>query len=120
VRFFDDVPEPTIVMYPNTAATLVPSVTLPGRDDQPWAGLDRDLTLGRVLGRALAHEIGHFLLRSRDHSVVGLMRARQPVSDLLAPDRRHFGLSASELTRLMSATPSVPSSTHGAGQDRRH
>ncbi len=120
IQFFDDVPEPTIVMYPNTAATLVPSLMLPGQDNHQWPGLDRDLTLGRVLGRALAHEVGHFLLRSRDHSAVGLMRARQPVSDLLAPDRRHFVLSAGELTRLLSATPSVPSSPRGVSQDRRH
>jgi hypothetical protein len=120
IQFFDDVPEPTIVMYPNTAATLVPTVMLPGRDDHEWPGLNRDLTVGRVLGRALAHEIGHFLLRSRDHSATGLMRARQPVSDLIAPDCRHFALSARELTRLMSATPSVPPLPRVGSQDRRN
>ena len=35
-------------------------------DDSPQALRDR--VLGRVTGRALAHEIGHFLLRSSGHS----------------------------------------------------
>jgi hypothetical protein len=35
-----------------------------------------DDTLGRVLGRAAAHEIGHYLLDTATHSDEGLMRAR--------------------------------------------
>ena len=34
-----------------------------------------DYRLGLVLGRALAHEIGHYLLDTRTHSTYGLMRA---------------------------------------------
>jgi hypothetical protein len=35
-----------------------------------------DRRLGVVLGRALAHEIGHFLLQTNTHSTSGLMRAQ--------------------------------------------
>lgn len=35
----------------------------------------RQHTLGVVLGRAIAHEIGHYLLQTNDHSSSGLMRA---------------------------------------------
>jgi hypothetical protein len=35
----------------------------------------RQYTLGIVLGRAVAHEIGHYLLQSNTHSPYGLMRA---------------------------------------------
>ncbi len=35
----------------------------------------RQHTLGVVLGRAVAHEIGHYLLKSNAHSPYGLMRA---------------------------------------------
>jgi hypothetical protein len=35
----------------------------------------RQYTLGVVLGRAVAHEIGHYLLQSNAHSPYGLMRA---------------------------------------------
>jgi hypothetical protein len=53
-------------------------------------------------GRALAHEIGHFLLRSRHHSAAGLMRARQSAYDLVSVDRRGFTLTAEEEARLLS------------------
>ena len=33
------------------------------------------IDLGRLLGRAVAHEIGHLLLGTRDHANTGLMRA---------------------------------------------
>jgi hypothetical protein len=35
----------------------------------------RQYKLGVVLGRAVAHEIGHYLLQSNDHAPYGLMRA---------------------------------------------
>jgi hypothetical protein len=40
--------------------------------DLPVSG---DVRLGLVLGRALAHEIGHFLLDTRTHAARGLMRS---------------------------------------------
>jgi len=36
---------------------------------------DYEKRLGVVLGRAVAHEIGHYLLRTSSHSTQGLMRA---------------------------------------------
>ena len=35
-----------------------------------------DHRLGVVLGRAVAHEIGHYMLRTNTHATRGLMRAR--------------------------------------------
>jgi len=55
-----------------------------------------------VLGRALAHELGHFLLRSRTHSPKGLMRPSQALPDLVSPDRRPFTLSAGEVALVLS------------------
>ena len=52
------------------------------RTEREWPTILRHVVLGRVLGRALAHEIGHFLLRSRGHSQIGLMRANQSIADL--------------------------------------
>ena len=84
---------------PDAIAALV-STTRFGTEDVFSPSAFRDLVLGRALGRALAHEIGHFLLRSRVHSAAGLMRAIQPVSDLVAPDRHDFSLSPDQVTRL--------------------
>ena len=102
IRFRDGMPEPAIVMYPNAIAALVSTVRLIGSSDRQWPTAFRELILGRVLGRALAHEIGHFLLRSRHHSADGLMRGPHLAPNLVAPDRRRFVLSADEVTQLMS------------------
>jgi len=124
IMFLDDVPEPAIVMYPNAILDLVSNTTV-GSYDRPLPAALRDVVHGRVLGRALAHEIGHFLLRSRGHSPYGLMRAHQPVGDLVSPDRHRFTLSAEEVTHLAatvsmrdiaapSAVQSVPPRRTGA------
>lgn len=110
IRFLDGVPEPSIVLYPHVIAALL-SATPTARFMVDAPGALRDLTLGRVLGRALAHEIGHFLLRSQAHSTVGLMRALQPTADLVDPDRHHFGLSAGDVRRLAAMTSSFPQPT---------
>jgi hypothetical protein len=100
ISFFDDSPQPTIFMYPNTIASVVSSGSLLGLQASEWPADLREQILGRVLGRALAHEIGHFLLRSRHHSELGLMRAHPPVSELIDRDRQRFFLSADEALRL--------------------
>jgi hypothetical protein len=52
----------------------------------------RDVLLSRMLGRALAHELGHYLLASRTHTSYGLMRSTWPLDVLIADDRVGFGL----------------------------
>ena len=47
----------------------------------------QEILVGRALGRALAHEIGHYLLQTQAHSPVGLMRARRSVDDFFAAAR---------------------------------
>ena len=100
ISFLDDLPRPTIVAYPNTIAAIVSDSTLLGLPASEWPVDLREVVMGRVLGRALAHEIGHFLLRSRNHSTVGLMRAKPSVPDLIGRDRQTFFLSADDEKRL--------------------
>ena len=100
ILFLDESPEPAIVMYPDAIAALVSSSRVSDHLVGDWPYALRDIVHGRALGRALAHEIGHFLLRSREHSSVGLMRARQSVFDLISTERKGFTLSADEATRL--------------------
>jgi hypothetical protein len=60
----------------------------------------RDQVFGRVLGRVLAHEIGHYVLRSPRHAVDGLMRSVQLADDLVAPSRHRFALTAPDRAKL--------------------
>ena len=51
-----------------------------------------DYRLGIVLGRAVAHEIGHYLLDTATHADHGLMRAAIDAREFADPGARTFGL----------------------------
>ena len=109
IVFNGERPEPTIELYPAAASALIAAVAF-NRRETMWPAAPPDRVLARVLGRALAHEIGHFLLRSRSHSPNGLMRAEHVGPDLIAPDHRGFTLSADEIRRFHAilSTPLDP------------
>jgi hypothetical protein len=51
---------------------------------QGIAGSEREQLLGRALGRVLAHELYHVLLRTRNHGHDGLSRPAQSSAELVA------------------------------------
>lgn len=53
----------------------------------------------RVIGRALAHELAHFLLNTRVHSRQGLLRARFKADDFVSPGLEGFRLDDEQLVR---------------------
>jgi hypothetical protein len=55
-------------------------------------GTPRDYRLGLVLGRAVAHEIGHFLLATGTHAESGLMRASIDAREFAGMDGAAFRL----------------------------
>jgi len=55
-----------------------------------------EMLLGRMLGRALAHELGHYLLRSARHTRRGLMRGDRTIREFVATGRRGFEVDASQ------------------------
>jgi hypothetical protein len=50
--------------------------------------LQRGTLLARAMGRALAHELGHYLLASKVHTERGLMKAILTAAELFMPDSR--------------------------------
>ncbi len=50
----------------------------------------QDRIVGRVLGRVIAHEVGHYLLASMQHTATGLMRATHSAAEFAAPSRAPF------------------------------
>ena len=75
------------------------------------AGAPNDYRLGLVLGRAVAHEIGHFLLATSTHANHGLMRASVDAREFAAMDGNTFTLDrdASQWLqqRLTTTNPAV-------------
>jgi hypothetical protein len=60
----------------------------------------REDLLGLVLGRTVAHEIGHYLLNTRTHAPEGLMRATFETSELVDRRSRTFYLDVDATTWL--------------------
>lgn len=54
--------------------------------------------IARALGRALSHELGHYLFQSKVHTARGLMRATWPSDELFSADRHGFELTADQRT----------------------
>ena len=109
IDFCDGVPESAISLYAGTAAELVWSASQ--MTGPHWPEGYKDVLLRRVLGRALAHEIGHFLLRTTSHSPEGPMSAVQAVVDLMAVDDRKLALTAHDQDVLKQALSTLTPDT---------
>jgi len=105
IAFAADTPLPDVSLYVDDVDALL-AATL-GEEVHGWPVAQRDEVEARALGRALAHEIGHYLLRTREHARSGLMRANHEMPSLIAPERRQFSLSAPEVVRLVFLHPSL-------------
>jgi hypothetical protein len=61
-----------------------------------------NLILAKLLGRTVAHELGHVLLNSSSHADAGLMRARYRANDVLRVQASAYTLNAVERARLFT------------------
>lgn len=61
-----------------------------------------DLLVAKLLGRSLAHELGHVLLNSRDHDTAGLMRSLYRAQDVLRDPPDAYTLDAQQRVRLFA------------------
>jgi hypothetical protein len=97
----DGAPEPTLLLHYDAVLKLgVSTVSLGGTREPQWPRAVRDRVLGRMIGRVVAHEIGHWLLRTRDHSTSGLMRAHHTTDELADPGREGLTLPPADFARL--------------------
>ena len=63
-----------------------------------------DQLLSKLLGRSLAHELGHVLLNSLRHERSGLMRPRYGANDVLRDMQSGYNLNAEQRKRLLDLT----------------
>ena len=69
---------------------------------------ERDFRGGTLLGRVVAHELGHVLLTTMAHSKNGLMRPVFGLKDVLADDERLYELTPGESNHLAMRFSLVP------------
>ncbi len=92
LNFAADGPEPLIHLSRASAEELLRGS--PGLVDATITS--HDAFIARALGRAFAHEMGHYILRSKVHTPRGLMRAAWTASQAFAISRDGFTLTAEE------------------------
>lgn len=95
-------PVPTAVTSLAAAVRVIEAARLP---QEPTATVHQ--RLGRILGRAVAHEIGHHLLGST-HGRRGLMRARIDAADFADLRDGHFEVDRADAVKAIAAATDVP------------
>jgi len=106
-------PEPKIyVSYANALRFLQDSrVTIGSSEAMPV--LQRDTYLARALGRALAHEVGHYLMGSKAHAAKGLMMASHTAAQFFSTERTNFSINADERQRMSARFTSIYMASRG-------
>ena len=95
---FDDphAPEPDLhVSRANARRLLAMAPSIVGRLDE-MPRLQEEILLGRAMGRALAHEMGHYLLASKAHTSRGVMQATLSSWEFFSAAHADLGLGPAE------------------------
>jgi hypothetical protein len=95
---FDDVTLPQQEIYlshANAIAMMDNAVGVVGIVDQ-MPTIQRETLLARAMGRALAHELGHYLLASKAHTGHGLMKAVLTAVELFQPGASGFRIEPAQ------------------------
>ncbi len=101
---FDDVTEPQqeiYLSYANAMQMMEEARGVVGIIDQ-MPIMQRETLLARAMGRALAHELGHYLLASKVHTERGLMKATMTAAELFMPDSGAFRIEPAQ-RRIVAA-----------------
>ena len=59
--------------------------------------------LGKILGHAIAHEVGHVLLGTNGHSVGGLMRARWGRAEWQTVAAAHLAIAPADAEKMAAS-----------------
>lgn len=95
---FDDdtMPEHDVFVSCDNVLTLTRSARDIVGDLEQKPRAELETMLGRALGRALAHEIGHYLLASKAHTESGLMQTRRSLTELFSTYRTRFQIDPAQ------------------------
>jgi len=100
IRFVNGRPAHTIAISTEAARLLLDRDVIESRLLGERFKSLKELRLGRILGRSIAHEIGHFLGASGAHTRGGLMRAVHQVGDLIGDSLYPFKIDMGLFPRL--------------------
>jgi hypothetical protein len=90
IRFVDGRPQPTVSIAAAPVRRVLADGVWMGRPLKTLPRGAQSRFLSIAVGRAVAHEIGHYVFRSPAHHPQGLMRARFTLRDFLDTNSGHF------------------------------
>lgn len=100
IEFVDGQPARTITVSSGAAQRLALRGSWAGRRLETWPRKVRELFIDRAIARSIAHEIGHYLLRSKTHADEGLMRERFTVDEIMESGSARYRLDRTDLQKL--------------------
>jgi hypothetical protein len=100
IRFVDGIPDGVITLSREAIEAVILASDWNGRPLTAWPVAVQEHLAGRAVGRALAHEIGHYLLGEPAHTRAGLMRPSFKARELLEASGRRFQLQPGNLDAL--------------------
>jgi hypothetical protein len=83
------------ISYANVQQLMLESYGVTGPQDR-MPIFEREVYMARAIGRALAHELGHYFLASKEHTKNGLMKAHRTATEFFGPDERSFKLDKAQ------------------------
>jgi hypothetical protein len=101
IRFFSPSRPDNVIQASVEGARRLVDTALAARPLTGRPAALRDRLVARLLGRAVAHEIGHFVLASPRHSATGLMRPAFKGPDVVAASPARFRLEPAQARALM-------------------
>jgi hypothetical protein len=101
LQFVDGHPERQITVFYDAVKWIAVGSWRPFWALRPPAG--EDGLVGRVLGRVIAHEVGHYLSASTTHAARGLMQAEHSAAEFRGESRAPFRIEQAE--RFAPPTP---------------
>jgi hypothetical protein len=114
---FDEVGDPMrqIHLSIDNATTILAGYDTTGPMSR-MTSFERNMLLSRILGRALAHELGHYLLSTKSHTRTGLMKAHHGAHDFLGQNRGGFAIDGSQKALIAACLLQAAVRTEVAGQ----
>jgi hypothetical protein len=103
IEFVNGRPAQTITVSITAARDLMEASRWAGVPFTRFPPIVREKFLVRALSLSIAHEIGHYLLKSREHAARGLMRGRLTADDIMGTRRETVRIERVDVKRLERA-----------------
>lgn len=96
IQFDSDSPAQEIYLSYRNAVDFMADSTMVVGVLSRMPALEQEFNLARAMGRALAHELGHYLLASKAHTRGGLMQASHTAHEFFGYARNGFRVDAAQ------------------------